>query len=194
MRANLPNQLTLSRVFLGLLFCFFVLQGGLVYLSLAALTVVAAFISDLLDGHLARRWRVVSHFGICFDPVVDKVFVLSAFAALVALPKSNLPVFPLILIMMRELLVLGLRVILLVSSSGLLPAERFGKIKAAIQFSLILAVNLALLGGAPPKTHEHLGTAFWLVGFLTVISGIPYFWKNREALRRAWASSTKKQN
>ncbi|MEK7287220.1 MAG: CDP-diacylglycerol--glycerol-3-phosphate 3-phosphatidyltransferase [Elusimicrobiota bacterium] len=185
--SGLPNQMTLSRVFLAPVFAFCVLERDAVSLGLASLTVVAAFTSDLLDGYLARRFNLVSQFGICFDPVADKIFMLSAFSALVAGRYFELPVFPLILIIIREILISGLRVILLVSGESLLPAQRLGKIKSCLQFGFIFIMSVAMwLGSLGLNVDLPFGLLFWAVGIFTVASGVPYFWRHRPALARSW--------
>lgn len=150
---------------------------------------VLAFVTDLFDGYLARRWGVVSHFGICFDPVADKIFMLSAFSALVSHPKLGLSVFPLILIIVREILVSGLRVILLVAKTGLLPAQRFGKLKSSLQFGFIFAASLFLWARSFNWTFDlRFDLIFWAVSLFTLVSGLPYFWQHRAALAQAWTS------
>jgi len=196
--SGIPNKLTLSRVVLAPLFAIFVLRSEPLSLGMACLVVIAAFVSDILDGHLARRWKETSKFGICFDPIADKIFVLSAFAALVSSASLALSVFPLILIIIRELLILGLRVILLVAYRDLMPVERYGKIKSAIQFGAIFVMTLALwlhglersspaLLGDGVVNLEFCGLLFWFVGLVSFASGLPYFWKNRSALALAWS-------
>lgn len=191
MRRHLPNSLTVLRFFLVPLFAALVLWGKSWGLALAALVAVFAFITDMLDGWLARRWKTFSNFGICFDPVADKAFVISAFVCLINNPKLGLSIIPFILIILREFVVMGLRVVLLISRKDLLPAEHFGKVKSAVQvWFIFVAVSFLWLESlnsvlVPLWTINWL---FWLVGIFTVLSAISYLRGNSRALSEAWSS------
>ncbi|MBI4667649.1 MAG: CDP-alcohol phosphatidyltransferase family protein [Elusimicrobia bacterium] len=195
----LPNHLTILRLVMAPIFALLIIEEKPWCLALASLIAVFAFVSDLLDGYLARLWNKVSDFGICFDPIVDKAFILSAFAALIVNPSLALSCLPFVFIIIRELLVSGLRVVLLSGRQGLLAAERFGKLKAGLQFGLIMILSAALwLASLDIIRIESgfifwgrsrfisLGILFWAVGIFTLISGLPYFWHNRRALFACW--------
>lgn len=165
---------------------------------MACAVALFALISDWMDGYLARLWRQVSSFGICFDPIADKAFIISAFVSLICHPYLGLPLFPLVLIIVREMGVSGLRIVILTKARSSLAetrplaAERFGKIKSAVQFGVILFFTFALWGsyfeGPRMASEEICSVLFWAVAIMTLLSGLPYFWKHRTALARAWQS------
>jgi len=193
-----PNHLTLGRIALALLFGVCLANPGGVSLGVAVAVAAGAFVSDLLDGYLARATNQVSAFGICFDPIADKIFNLGAFAMLLKAPGVDLPVFPFLLMIIREVGISGVRVLVLSSRRTLIPAERFGKAKSALQFILIFTLTLGLwarqAGSAeilewclrPPFP----AAAFWAVALVTFASSWVHLWRHRQALREAWDSRT----
>lgn len=145
--------------------------------------------------------NIVSNFGICFDPIADKIFNLCAFAMLMTAPDLALPMFPFLLIIIREVGISGVRVILLSSEERIIvPAERFGKWKAAFQFALIFIFTAVLCAKAfnlpewifrtmrPPIT----AFLFWAVSLYTFASSWTHLWINRRALLAAWNGTGRK--
>ena len=138
---NLPNLLTLSRIPLMLLVI------ALLYPSSestyqwvrtsALLLFLFAALTDWLDGWLARKIGQVSEFGKFMDALSDKVLTLGMFISLLVLDEiGKWALFPVLLILSRELLITGLR--LVASAKGkILAAEKVGKLKTVIQLSCI---------------------------------------------------------
>jgi len=176
---NLPNKLTLGRVFLipiFLILLFLKIPNGK-YLA-AAIFIIAAM-TDGLDGYLARSRKQVSRFGKLMDPVADKLLITAALVSLVAL--HEILAIPAIIIIGREFAVSGLRS--LAASEGLIiSASKLGKIKTITQ---IVAISAILLENYPfslinfPFDKLALGTAI----FFTLYSGIDYFLRFRKVLR-----------
>ncbi len=196
---NLPNQLTISRLVLTLLFVLS-LSIPWAWSSTVGLAIfVAASLTDYLDGELARRWKLESNFGRLMDPLADKVMMAAALICLV--DARVLPAWAAIAIIAREFMITGLR--LLAASHGVvLPAEKLGKHKMAWQIVLIISalLNLSLreifVRGSngsrsfPPLLPESFAVFTWvgvlLVLFvvgLTVYSGIAYLWKHRALIQ-----------
>jgi CDP-diacylglycerol---glycerol-3-phosphate 3-phosphatidyltransferase len=192
---NLPNILTLSRLGLTVL-----LVGSLSVeypwrFAIALLLFLLASLTDYLDGVLARRWNLITDFGKLMDPLADKILTASAFICLI--PFGALPAWAVIVIISREFLITGLR--LLASSKGMiLPAEKLGKHKTAWQM-ITIVFFLALLA-ADDFTPEGTEIVDLLWGYggaalvtitvvLTVFSGSAYLWKNRALLAPGQDSS-----
>lgn len=192
---NLPNALTLSRIPLMFLIaaCLIVDFGegkprGLA--SLALLLFILAALTDWLDGHYARKAGVVTRFGIFMDALSDKIFMLGVMTTLVAMEPFRSLLFPVLVILSRELLVTGLR--LLAANQGVVvAAEKAGKQKTVTQ---IVATGLLLLGEAIRRDLAAFErTAHWVhwagmglflvATFLTVQSGVGYVLKYRSLLR-----------
>jgi CDP-diacylglycerol---glycerol-3-phosphate 3-phosphatidyltransferase len=134
---NAPNLMTLGRIL-----CIPVFMALLSYENrrnsfLAAMVFAAAAISDWLDGWLARVSNKVTTLGKFLDPLADKIIVLSALVMLVRL--GRVPVWVVVIILARELLISGLRTIAM--SEGLvISASRGGKWKTSLQLSGIIAL------------------------------------------------------
>jgi len=186
---TLPNQLTLLRLALTVIFVVCLTLEFPFGRSAAFLIFVLATLTDYLDGVLARRLGQITDFGKLMDPLADKVLTASAFICLI--PFGAFPAWAVIIIIAREFLITGLR--LLAGAKGvLLPAERLGKHKTAWQMITIL-FYLALLaaGDWPALFSEFLQKLGWtLVGpiligitvLLTVYSGVAYLWKSRRLI------------
>lgn len=108
--------------------------GGVLHTA-ALLIAIAAAITDWLDGHLARKHNLESNFGKLFDPLADKVFVTASFVAFVEM--QIFPSWLIIIIVSREFLVSGLRMI--ASAEGrVIGADRWGKHKTGWQLATII--------------------------------------------------------
>jgi CDP-diacylglycerol--glycerol-3-phosphate 3-phosphatidyltransferase len=188
---NLPNKLTLARLLLtfGFLIVFFTpfpFSG-----TCALILFVVASITDLYDGRIARRDKLITNFGILMDPLVDKILICSAFIAFV--DRGLMPAWMVILIVARELAITGLR-LLAVSKNVVLAADKSGKHKTISQMvaiiSLLVLVSYPDWGAwarlvfefpivAGPWIHWLTDLAKWVAVFFTVLSGSLYLWGNR---------------
>lgn len=192
---NLPNQLTLARFGLTLLFAVSLSSAWRFGATAALFFFVLGGISDYLDGEIARRRNLVSDFGKLMDPLADKVMMAAAFILLV--PAGAFPAWVAVLIVSREFAITGLR--LLAANKGVvLPSEKLGKHKmvwqivVVIYFLLLLAIReleaaqwfavgvwwfRAWTIGGPVLMAAALG--------LTIYSGVGYLWKNRALITPA---------
>ncbi|MBQ3916332.1 MAG: CDP-diacylglycerol--glycerol-3-phosphate 3-phosphatidyltransferase [Ruminococcus sp.] len=135
---NLPNKLTLLRVFLIPFFLIFIYWKLPFHFLIALVVFAAASITDALDGNIARKHNLVTNFGKFLDPLADKVLVLAALAVFVELEEIKVGAIPLIIISAREFMVSGLR--LLAANSGVVVAAGiWGKLKTAFTMVAIIA-------------------------------------------------------
>jgi cardiolipin synthase len=174
MLTTLPNLLTLSRILvIPLLIAAFYLDRPAANWTAAALFTLAS-LTDFLDGWLARYWDQVTRFGRFLDPVADKIMVAAALFMLVASGGiTGLLVLPALVILIREILVSGLREFLAQINVGL-PVNRLAKWKTGLQ---MVAIPLLLLGPAAPMDIPMvtLGSwALWIAAGLTLITGYDY--------------------
>jgi CDP-diacylglycerol--glycerol-3-phosphate 3-phosphatidyltransferase len=145
------------------------------YLAALALFVLGA-ISDLLDGRLARRYKLVSHLGVFLDLTADKVYVSALLVALVQV--AVLPAWLVIIIISREFIVSGLRS--LAASEGIvIPAGRWGKQKTAITMvglaGLLLAKGLSAQATFPWGAASAAGLSFSVgnaAGYVLIVSDV----------------------
>ena len=137
---NLPNKLTLLRVFLIPFFLVFMYWKIPFHYLIGLLLFSAAAITDALDGKIARKRNLITNFGKFLDPLADKVLVISALALFVDIPEIHIGAVPLIIISAREFMVSGLR--LLAADSGIVVAAGiWGKLKTA--FTIIIVGYIA---------------------------------------------------
>lgn len=181
---NLPNKLTLLRVFLIPFFLLFMYIEIPFHYLFALLIFTAASITDALDGKIARARNLVTNFGKFLDPLADKVLVISALAVFVEIPEINMGAIPFIIICAREFMVSGLR--LLAADSGIVVAAGiWGKLKTAFTMVAIIASLVWMSAchdfsfGFPQFFAEVVDkyvipALIWISVALTVISGAIY--------------------
>jgi CDP-diacylglycerol--glycerol-3-phosphate 3-phosphatidyltransferase len=177
---NLPNLLTLLRIFFVPLLVAAVVMGSMelrlgravIPNELLALAIfLAAAFTDLLDGYLARRWQQVTTVGTLLDPIADKLLISAALISLVQV--HEVPAWMAIIIVGREFAVTGLRSIA-ASAGYTIQASELGKTKMVAQ---VIAVSLFLLGmhweGLKPWAMRWL----WCVVVVALLSAVGYFRK-----------------
>jgi CDP-diacylglycerol--glycerol-3-phosphate 3-phosphatidyltransferase len=153
---NLPNYLTLARIVLVPLLVVILLTPfaeqwfGISSYALAIAIFLAASLTDILDGHLARRRNQVSNFGKLLDPIADKLLVSAALIVLVE--KHLAPAWAVVIILGREFIITGLRSV--AASEGIvIAAQKIGKIKMWAQCVAIVALLVAGATGNPPVSN-----------------------------------------
>ena len=141
---NLPNKLTLTRILLVPVFMIFVSLGQYItpsynprYYLIAGLIFAAASFTDFLDGHLARKWNMVTDFGKFADPLADKLLTTVAFIYMMRDGVCS-PVV-LCIILAREFAVSGLRMVAAGAKDGkVIAANMWGKVKTVLQMLTII--------------------------------------------------------
>ena len=194
---NLPNKLTLTRIILVPVFMIFVSMSQYMtpdynprwYLIAGIIFAVASF-TDYLDGHLARKWHMVTDFGKFADPLADKLLTTVAFLYMMRDGVCS-PVV-LCIILAREFAVSGLRMVAAGAKDGkVIAANMWGKVKTVLQmlsiifyfFGMAIAANVSW-----DATVMVVGASVvlcWLVAAVTAISGIKYLWDNRSFINTA---------
>ncbi len=187
---NLSNKLTIFRVVLIPLFLVFVYVSAIPWHYLWALVVfAAASLTDMLDGRLARKHHWITNFGKFLDPLADKVLVITAFVVLVERDDFHMSAIPLVIIMAREFMVSGLR--LLAAEGGtVVAAGIWGKLKTAFTMvTLVLALLwLSLTSDFSLSIPDFwrnwvLEILIWVSTALTIVSGGIYLYGYRDVLR-----------
>ena len=169
---NLPNKLTMLRMLMIPVFIV-ILMTGHYYIS--AIVFILASATDALDGHIARKYNLVTNFGKIMDPLADKLFVISALICMVQL--GDVAGWMVIVILAREFTVTGLRTV--AAAQGIVIAAGWsGKFKTVLQ---MIAVPALLLQNWP---FELIGFPFaeimlWASVIMTIISGAEYIIKNK---------------
>lgn len=181
MLTSLPNLLTLSRIaVIPVIIGLFFLTADWAAWTACGLFAAAA-ITDYLDGYLARAMDQTSPVGRFLDPIADKLLVAAVLFMLVAVDRLNgVSVLPAVVILLREVLVSGLREFLAGLQVGV-PVSRLAKWKTTIQMTTLgfLIVGDAGPSAVPVSTIGIVG--LWLAGVLTLITGWDYMragWKH----------------
>jgi CDP-diacylglycerol---glycerol-3-phosphate 3-phosphatidyltransferase len=171
---NVPNTLTVSR--LALAVCVFILIESQSYFWALALFVIAA-LTDALDGYFARLLKQDTPIGRQLDPLIDKVIVSGCYIYLATIPGTGVLPWMVTAIVVRELLIQGLRSHL-EGQGQAFGARMAGKLKTVVQCLSLSAVLLCL--GLEPSPSVTLLWArdglTWLAVALTLYSGFSYVW------------------
>jgi CDP-diacylglycerol--glycerol-3-phosphate 3-phosphatidyltransferase len=201
---NLANKLTIARICMVPFFILFMEKGGFYNSILALVVFCTASITDMLDGHIARRNKTVTSLGIFLDPIADKLLISSAFIYFVDIPVLGITAWMVIIIIAREFIITGLRSIAAVRSV-IIPADKYGKFKTISQIIAIVVTMVILItyeaffefeGLTPDVLSLYYGLGsynvlslmikkipFWatiVVVVLTVYSGGNYIFKHRK--------------
>ena len=193
---NLPNQLTIGRLFLTALFVAVMsIPDQLLKsvhlidyrITIATLFFLIASLTDFLDGYIARKLNLVTDFGKLMDPLVDKILTSAVF--IILSKEDMIPAWITITIISREFLVTGLR--LLASNQGkVLSADSLGKWKTTSQI-IVASYFLTILGSNEPilKYLEFINQPMFgdlliiICTTITIVSGWSYLSKNRELVK-----------
>lgn len=178
---NLPNKLTMLRVILIPFFVVFLLAQPVGAASdwVALVIFVAASLTDMLDGKIARKYNLITNFGKFMDPLADKLLVCSALICFIAVPGNPMPAWGVLVIISREFIISGFR--LVASDAGVvIAASWWGKSKTIVQMlmSILLIVNF---NGTVIDIIEYV--FIYAAILLTVISLVDYLWKNKHVLK-----------
>src|SRR5882762_679044 len=141
---NLANQLTMLRIGLAAAMFMALMRASSDWHLVALILFLAAMATDWVDGFVARMTKTISPFGKVADPIADKILILGALVAL-SRARLDVPLFGIFLIIARELLIGGMRI--LTSAQGHTPAAaRWGKLKMAVQsISILLMLGILVL-------------------------------------------------
>ncbi len=205
---NLPNKLTISRVFMIPVFILFFYLNFTAHYFVALAVFGIASLTDLLDGKIARKYNLVTNLGKFLDPIADKVLVLSSLVLFLTVPQmftlyANLGSWTIIVagcgvavILAREIIVSGFRMVA-AGSGTVIAADMFGKYKTVCQYIavivMLIAAGICELTAIVPENDllfagqiiMDAGLVFFaLAVLLTVISGVNYIVKNIQVLKK----------
>ena len=178
---SIPNLLTLSRIFAVPILVFLLWKPAPYDYAITFVLYCVVGITDYFDGYLARAQGQISKLGQFLDPIADKIMVASVIIMLMASRRADgdapiiqdWSVIPALVIMLREIIVSGLREVL-ADLKVSLPVSRLAKWKTTFQ---LVSLGALILGGAIPSQHWiHLVgiTALWAAAALTLVTGWDY--------------------
>lgn len=176
---NLANRLTMLRILLVPVFVAVFYIRSIAYWNYwAAAVFILAFITDIFDGRIARKYHMVTNFGRFLDPIADKLLMVAAQVLLVEWGKF--PALVAVIIIAREFMVSGIRMVC-ASDGVVISASWLGKVKTVTQ---VIAVSAVLMENI---LFREIGVPFdtimiYVSLFFTVWSGVDYFAKNRSMI------------
>lgn len=175
---NLANKITLLRIFMIPIFMVFMLAEFPYHMEAALAVFVLASLTDKIDGHLARKYNMITDFGKFMDPLADKLLVTGAFLVLIQL--GRIEAWIVFVILAREFAVTGLRS-LAAAQDVIIAASNYGKMKTVIQ---IVAIIILLLDNYPFSIFNFpMDTvSVYAALVITILSGLDYFIKNRRVI------------
>lgn len=172
---NLPNKLTVLRAIMIPFFLVFLYieQPWSKWVALGIF--IAASLTDMLDGQIARKRNLVTNFGKFMDPLADKLLVCSALIALADMGK--IPAWIIIIIISRDFIISGFR--LVAAEKGVVIAAGWlGKIKTALQMVMVCFLIASI------KAFRIIDIILIYASLiLTIVSLIDYLYRNREVLK-----------
>ena len=202
---NLPNKLTISRILMTPVFLAFIvplpvkLPDAAMLFSLArafdsynnfvlngagryvaGIVFLIAFLTDAIDGYIARKYDLVTDFGKFLDPIADKLLVAAALIALAE--RGEVSGWAAVIIISREFIVTGFRLVAASGAGLVIEAGKLGKLKTVTQF---IALSLALFDNFPLSLFLgfRFSDAFMFAAVvLTVVSGAQYIIANKHIL------------
>ena len=186
----LPNLLTSSRILLVPVFLYFLFSDFSHGKLFALIFFITAAITDAYDGKIARKHNIVTKFGIFFDPLADKVLVLSAFYAFMFISDldTTVKLWMIILISFRDILVTMLRTIMQYKDITMITSK-LGKIKTTLQLVTIHLILVFLIltsySVAIPSNLLYNESLYFLMVITTLITfytGVHYFYHNYKTL------------
>ena len=169
---NLPNKLTMLRILLIPVVLYWDFPGA-TWVAVA-IFIIASF-TDLLDGKIARKYNLVTDFGKFADPLADKMLVTAALLWFVEI--GQMPAWALLIVLVREFAVSGLRMI--ASDKGrVIAAGWSGKVKTASTMVCIVLMFLPIPGWLNTVCVA-------VIAITTLYSGVEYFVLNRDIIATA---------
>jgi len=170
---NLPNAISMLRIGVIPVLFFLLLSPGKVMSLVIAILFIAAALTDLLDGYIARKYQIVTTMGKFLDPIADKLIVNTAMIMMI--PISRIPAWIVAVIVIRDFAVDGIRNI--ASSNGIvIQASPLGKRKTLCQIFAVsaLMIHYPFIGA---DAHAVGMVILYIALILTVVSGTEYFVK-----------------
>ena len=180
-KLNLPNKLTLIRMFLAPIYLALMLIEFPYHYIVALAVFAVASLTDMLDGKIARKNNLITVFGKLLDPLADKMLTTAALLAFMR--EGWCSIWIVMIVLTREFAVAGVR--LISTAQGIvIPANYWGKAKTVSQMVFTIVIMLLAELDATFDIFANAGwftlarvsnIMLWITAVLTVVSGITYF-------------------
>lgn len=194
---NTPNKLTLARMIATPIFMAVMLIDFKYHYTVALVLFALASITDAIDGHMARKYNMVTDFGKFMDPLADKMLTTAAYLGFMYLFGFTAVGWHMVaitfIVLFREFAVSSIRLVAVTAGGKVVAANMWGKCKTVSQMvGIVFALAVFAVNEFAPITYETLMVfvtviiaLFWLSAVLCVISGAIYLWNGRKYIANA---------
>lgn len=194
---NTPNKLTLARMIATPIFMAVMLINFDFHYLISLVLFIAASLTDMIDGKMARKYNMVTDFGKFMDPLADKMLTTAAYLGFMFIYGGTQYAWHIVVItfivLFREFAVSSIRLVAVTAGGKVVAANIWGKCKTVSQMAgiiLALAVYAAdeiftLPGDVIVIVDIAIVVLFWISAILCVISGAIYIWGGREYIKNA---------
>lgn len=186
---NTPNKLTIGRIIATPFFMAALMIDFPFHYTAALILFIAASLTDMIDGKMARKYNMITDFGKFLDPLADKMLTTAAFLGFIKMGIGWQVTWITFIVLFREFLISSLRLVVVSSGGKVIAANMWGKCKtvsqmAGIIFALFCYVligdfnigNTAFVSGC----NIIISILFWVSAVLCIISGVIYLLDSRE--------------
>ncbi len=186
---NTPNKLTIGRIIATPFFMAALMIDFPFHYTTALILFIAASLTDMIDGKMARKYNMITDFGKFLDPLADKMLTTAAFLGFIKMGIGWQVTWIAFIVLFREFLISSLRLVVVSSGGKVIAANMWGKCKtvsqmAGIIFALFCYVligdfnigNTAFVSGC----NIIISILFWVSAVLCIISGVIYLLDSRE--------------
>ena len=194
---NTPNKLTLARMIATPVFMVVMLIAFPYHYLISLVLFVAASLTDMIDGKMARKYNMVTDFGKFMDPLADKMLTTSAYLGFMFVYGGGKFSWHIVVItfivLFREFAVSSIRLVAVTAGGKVVAANMWGKCKTVSQMAgIIFALAVYAFNELMPISESVFGildaviiALFWLSAVLCVISGAIYIWGGRQYIANA---------
>lgn len=194
---NTPNKLTLGRMIATPIFMAIMLIDFPFHYAISLILFIAASLTDMIDGKMARKYNLVTDFGKFMDPLADKMLTTSAYLGFMFIYGGTKYAWHIVVItfivLFREFAVSSIRLVAVTAGGKVVAANMWGKCKTVSQMAgIILALAVYALNefiildsGVFAILDTVIIVLFWLSAVLCVISGAIYIWGGKEYIKDA---------
>lgn len=186
---NTPNKLTIGRIIATPFFMAALMIDFPYHYTVALILFVAASLTDMIDGKMARKYNMITDFGKFLDPLADKMLTTAAFLGFIKMGIGWQVTWIAFVVLFREFLISSLRLVVVSSGGKVIAANMWGKCKTVSQmvgiifalFSYVLIDDFSVGGeGFAFVCGIIISILFWVSAVLCIISGIIYLLDSRE--------------
>ncbi len=194
---NTPNKLTLARMIATPIFMAIMLVSFKFHYLISLVLFIAASLTDMIDGKMARKYNMVTDFGKFMDPLADKMLTTAAYLGFMFVYGGTNLLWHMVVItfivLFREFAVSSIRLVAVTAGGKVVAANMWGKCKTVSQMAgIIFALAVYALGEFVTLSANTLNilniviiSLFWVSAVLCVISGAIYIWGGREYIANA---------